>query len=231
MTQQTQSVRVAKVSDVAEGASLCVAAQDKALALFHVDGKWYALDNLCPHAGGPLCEGKTKDGVVTCPWHGSQFKLDGGGVVHGPAQVDVKTYPVEIRGEDVFVTLEQSAPAASPKPITLAFQPTLDAEHPFVFEGFVDELLQGLKFPFKLYGVLPFVVLAQSSDEIDVYLGKVHATEVDLQALSGVMAKLNEKWKTSITYCLFLTTQFPGVMLLNIRGPHAPMSLENTIKY
>jgi len=225
------AVRVASIKDVVEGKSFCSKAGEKTLALFKTKTGYTAIDNLCPHAGGPLCEGSVKDGLVTCPWHGSQFEIETGEVVHGPAKVGVQTYPVEIRGDELFVLLNPDAPNDKPKAVTFSFKPTLDPEHPFVNEPFLKELLQALKFPFKLYGVLSFVVIAQSSDEIDLHLGKIHATEVDVQALSGIMKTINEKWKTNITYCLFLSTQFPGAFLLNIRGPHAPASLENTIKY
>lgn len=231
MKEELNAVRVASVNDVKESASLCVSANGKALALFRVDGNVYAVDNACPHAGGPLCEGPVKGDVVTCPWHGSQFNVKTGKVMQGPAQVDVASYPVEIRGEDVYVTTDPASDSSKPKAVTLSFVPTLDVERPFSHEAFVNELLTELKFPFKLYGALPFVIISQSPDEIDAYLGEVHITEVDLLKLSGVMKVLNEKWKTDITFCLFHSSQFPGVMLLNIRGPKAPMNMENTIKY
>lgn len=226
-----RSIRVAAVKDVREGAALCVKADEKALALFLVNGAWRAIDNACPHAGGPLCEGEVADGVVTCPWHGSQFTIETGAIVHGPAKTGVKSYPVEVRGDDVYVTLGETTGDPKPTPAKFQFQPAFDAEHPFANQAFVEELVQALKFPFKLYGILPFIVISQSPDEIDAHLGEIHATEVDLQTLSGIMKTMNDKWKTSITYCLFLSTQFPGVFLLNIRGPNAPMSIENTITF
>lgn len=231
MINQTGAVRVASKDDLKEGEPFCAKANGKALALFLADGKIYATDNTCPHAGGPLCEGLVKDGVVTCPWHGSQFKIDSGEVVHGPAKTNVASYPVEIIGDDVYVVLHPSVDDEKPKAAKFTFDPVFDQERPFANEGFVSALLRELTFPFKLYGTLPFVVISQSADEIDAYLGEVHITEMDLLKLSGVMKALNKKWKVAITYCLFHSAQFPGAMLLNIRGPHAPMNVENTIKY
>lgn len=231
MTNSLNTVRVASVKDLKDGITLCVNAGGKPLALFQVNGTYYATDNACPHAGGPLCDGAVKDGVVTCPWHGSQFKIETGEVVHGPATVNVQTYPVEIHGEDVVIVLDQPAGGDIPKQVAYAFAPELDTERPFSNEGFLNDLLQELKFPFKLYGTLPFIVISQSPDEIDAHLGELHVTEVDLQALSGIMKKLNEKWGTAITYCIFQSSQFPGAMLLNIRGPHAPMNVEKSIRF
>ena len=105
MTNSNNSVRVAAKKDLKEGGALCVKVGDRGLALFQIDGKIYAADNACPHVGGPLCEGGVKDGVVTCPWHGSQFKIDTGEVVHGPAKEGLKIYPVEVRGDDLYASL------------------------------------------------------------------------------------------------------------------------------
>lgn len=231
MPKETDGIRVASTSDLKEGAPLCVKAEDKALALFNIKGKFYATDNVCPHAGGPLCEGKIKDDTVICPWHGSTYRVATGQVVSGPSKVNVASYPVEVKGTEIYVNLGGSADPAVPKGATPKFKPDFNVDHPFQNEAFLNEVLEGLKFPFKLYSVLPFVLLAQSPDEIDIYLGEVHITEVDLWKISALMKTLNEKYKTDITYCLFHTPQFPGVMLLNIRGPKAPMDMSNQVRY
>jgi hypothetical protein len=110
-------------------------------------------------------------------------------------------------------------------------QSSFDAEHPFGFDAFRNEVIEGLKFPFKLYGVLPFKILMHSADEMDANIGNIHVTEKDLKQLSSVMTSLNEKWNAQITYCLFHTTQFPGDMILNFRGPHAPANLDPDNRY
>ncbi len=80
------------------GASGLVHLGDKAVAVFNLDGQFYAISNQCTHAEGPLCEGAVKDGVVVCPWHGSCFNIMDGGVACGPATLPVATYPVTIDG-------------------------------------------------------------------------------------------------------------------------------------
>lgn len=57
----------------------------------------------CTHRGGPLSDGVLACDVVTCPWHGSQFDVETGAVVSGPAKVGIRVYPVEIEGESVRV--------------------------------------------------------------------------------------------------------------------------------
>lgn len=56
-----------------------------------------ALDNVCTHEGGPLNEGTIENGCVTCPWHGSQFRLADGGVLHGPAAAPEPSYEVRVQ--------------------------------------------------------------------------------------------------------------------------------------
>lgn len=65
----------------------------------------YAMENACTHLGGPLDEGKVTDGSVTCPWHGSRFRLTDGSCLHGPAtfpqlrlETRVNAGTVEVRG-------------------------------------------------------------------------------------------------------------------------------------
>jgi nitrite reductase/ring-hydroxylating ferredoxin subunit len=232
MTKQLGAIRVASMTDLSEEKPFCVKANGKKLAIFLVGGNAYATDNSCPHFGGPLCKGTVDKNVVTCPWHGSQFNVETGKVLHGPAKKNVTTYPTEIREDGVYVVFGPvSAAPAEPKAVAFKFQPAFDQEHPFSNEGFLTDLLQALKFPFKLYETLPLIVISQDEDEIDVFLGEIHVTEMDVQQLSSVMKSLNEKWKVAITYCLFHASQFPGAMLLNIRGPHAPMNIESSQKY
>jgi nitrite reductase/ring-hydroxylating ferredoxin subunit len=99
-----RSVRVAAVSDVPPGRSIEVMADDQVVALFNVDGKFYALDGVCPHAGGPLGEGTLRGTIVTCPWHGWQFDVTNGQNCLN-ARVTHKSFPVGVDGDDVLVEL------------------------------------------------------------------------------------------------------------------------------
>ena len=97
-------VRVAAVGDLADGQTRVIHVGKRDLALVRVGpGEWYALSNLCRHAFGPLGEGFVEDFSVVCPWHGWRYDVRDGSTDHPNA--DVKTYPVTIRGGEVFVTL------------------------------------------------------------------------------------------------------------------------------
>jgi nitrite reductase (NADH) small subunit len=94
--------KVAQCDDLAAGQSKKVMVNGRAIALFQVDGKFYAIHNSCPHEGGPLAEGRLKGYVVACPWHDLAFDIrngqgtDGGGYCVG-------SYEVRVEGTDIWV--------------------------------------------------------------------------------------------------------------------------------
>jgi nitrite reductase/ring-hydroxylating ferredoxin subunit len=79
-------------------------ADDRVVALFNVDGVFYALDGVCPHAGGPLGEGILRGKIVTCPWHGWQFDVSNGQNCLNP-RMGHQGFPVKVEGNDVLVEL------------------------------------------------------------------------------------------------------------------------------
>jgi thiamine pyrophosphate-dependent acetolactate synthase large subunit-like protein/nitrite reductase/ring-hydroxylating ferredoxin subunit len=93
--------RVLAAEELPEGRVTTVAAGHKSVALVHYDGQFSALDNHCPHQGGPLGEGSIENGLLRCPWHGFDYcPLDG----TSPGFDDeATTYPLEIRDGEVFI--------------------------------------------------------------------------------------------------------------------------------
>ena len=94
-------VKVASVNDVEEGAGKVVVANGQPIALFKVNGNFYAMHNTCQHRGGPLGEGFLEGNVVTCPWHGWRYDITSGKCLTLP--VNVKSVPVKVEGSDVLV--------------------------------------------------------------------------------------------------------------------------------
>ena len=76
------------------------------IAMFVLGGKYYAIENACPHRGGPLAEGMVAGDEVICPWHGSRFNIKTGAFLTPPAQQGVKSLPVRVAGNDVEVEIE-----------------------------------------------------------------------------------------------------------------------------
>lgn len=97
--------RVASVSEIGEGAGIAVDVGERRLAVFRYRGELFALDETCPHRGGPLHEGGIDDGVVLCPWHLWRFDLVTGRSPVNPLS-RVRTYRVEVVDEDVWVELD-----------------------------------------------------------------------------------------------------------------------------
>lgn len=94
--------RIAEAKDLTPGSGTTVDAAGRTLALFNVDGTLYALDNTCPHRGGPLGEGDLDGAVVTCPWHGWQYDVTTG-VRDGSPSVRVACYAVTVEDGVVYV--------------------------------------------------------------------------------------------------------------------------------
>jgi nitrite reductase (NADH) small subunit len=95
-------VRVAEAGEVPPGEGRVVEAAGRPLALFNVDGTYYAIDNTCSHRGGPLGEGDLDGTSVVCPWHAWRWDVTTGANVNNPA-VRVACFPVRVRQDAVFV--------------------------------------------------------------------------------------------------------------------------------
>ena len=88
--------QAARTDELGSGQSKFVEIEGKEIALFNCDGTYYAIDNECPHVGGPLCEGEIDGSTVICPWHGAEFDLKSGEALAPPAEENVNTYKVHI---------------------------------------------------------------------------------------------------------------------------------------
>lgn len=107
--------RVASVGEVPDGRVTSVTAGHQSICLSHFDGQWAAMDNRCPHQGGPLGEGSIERGVdgrcwIRCPWHGWDFDPLTGKPPGGHADSGQATYPIDIRDGAVYVGLEPEPP-------------------------------------------------------------------------------------------------------------------------
>jgi len=96
-------VKVAKVDEVQPGQALLVNIQGKRIAVFNLDGEFFALDNTCTHRGGPLAEGTIAGYEVICPWHGATYDIRTGEVLAPPAPRGVARYGVRMTGTDIEV--------------------------------------------------------------------------------------------------------------------------------
>lgn len=98
-------VKVANTDDLKPGENKVVNVNGTEVALFNVDGHFFATTNTCPHRGGPLGEGMLDGDVVTCPWHGWKFNVKTGVSPVVPT-AKVPTFEIKVDGNDVLVSVD-----------------------------------------------------------------------------------------------------------------------------
>jgi nitrite reductase/ring-hydroxylating ferredoxin subunit len=100
----SEFVVVGRRSDLEPGSGRMVVVNGRHVALFRLGDEFHAIDNLCLHQAGPLCEGYIDNAVVTCPWHGWSYEIRTGTLVQDP-RIGVSRHDVHIDGDDVSVRL------------------------------------------------------------------------------------------------------------------------------
>jgi nitrite reductase (NADH) small subunit len=97
-------VKVASVSQVAPGTGIVANADGKEVAVFNVDGEFYAIDNVCKHRGGPLGEGELEGDTVTCPWHAWQYNVKTGMCLTKDG-IKMDAYEVRVEDGDIKIAI------------------------------------------------------------------------------------------------------------------------------
>ncbi len=103
---------IATTGEIAPGGKKLVTVKGREIGIFNVEGEYYALANRCPHAGGPMCEGRMSGLVrssgpgnyelsrngefLRCPWHGWEFDIRTGQSWCHPESVKARSYPVQV---------------------------------------------------------------------------------------------------------------------------------------
>jgi len=96
-------VKVCRLNVIPAGTMKQFYVKDFEVLLVNSGNQLRCLDARCTHAGAPLEEGTLEGDVLTCPWHGSQFRITDGTVVRGPAENPLRSYPVAVKDEEVFI--------------------------------------------------------------------------------------------------------------------------------
>lgn len=106
MTQIT----ACEASALPDGEALKVEANDRTIALFHLDGEFFALDDRCSHGNASMSEGYIEDdGTVECPLHAARFCLKTGAALCQPATDPIRTYPVAVVDGMVCIDVPEAA--------------------------------------------------------------------------------------------------------------------------
>jgi len=95
-------IPILDVDALHEGETLRVEIGNVIMVIAKSNGEVFAFQEFCTHRFGPLSEGRIENGTVQCPWHRSCFEMRTGKVLHGPAKVDLKTFPVEVHDGKIY---------------------------------------------------------------------------------------------------------------------------------
>lgn len=101
-----QWVKVAAVGELASGEKKQINLEGVEVALFNVNGEYYAIEDVCTHDGAPLAHGRFRGEEVTCPRHGARFNVKSGAALCMPAFEPVETYQVKIEGDDILIEVD-----------------------------------------------------------------------------------------------------------------------------
>lgn len=107
-------LRACKISDLNEGEILRLDLTPP-VAVYHVDGEFFATDDTCTHAESSLSDGYLEGNEVECVWHYARFCVKSGKALGLPATKDLQTYPTKVEDDEVLVDLSaRTPPSAQP---------------------------------------------------------------------------------------------------------------------
>jgi nitrite reductase/ring-hydroxylating ferredoxin subunit len=103
VSQEKRFVRVVGVDELPEGATTVVEVEGRDLMIVNVAGSFYAVDNRCPHMGGPLNRGRVEGRAIVCPWHDWRWDVKTGRALSPPVDWRAVCYPVVVEEGQVLV--------------------------------------------------------------------------------------------------------------------------------
>jgi 3-phenylpropionate/trans-cinnamate dioxygenase ferredoxin subunit len=107
MQENAGFVRVCEVSLIPDPGQRVFDLEDRFIVLFHVGGRFWAMDDCCTHDDGPLGEGRLEGFAIECPRHGAKFDIRTGHVLCMPATRDTPSYQVKVEDGAVYVKLHE----------------------------------------------------------------------------------------------------------------------------
>jgi nitrite reductase/ring-hydroxylating ferredoxin subunit len=96
-------VKVPEGKEIQPSTMKAVEVNGEKICLANIEGKYYAIGNVCTHLGGPLAQGKLEGYEVQCPWHGSRFDIRTGNVVRPPALRSEPAYEIKVEDDNILV--------------------------------------------------------------------------------------------------------------------------------
>jgi nitrite reductase/ring-hydroxylating ferredoxin subunit len=102
---QLTLIKVCSLDMVPRGSQKTFRVKGLEILVINFNGELFCLQGRCTHAGAPLAEGTVEDNILTCPWHGSKFRITTGEVIKNPATKNLATYKYTISDNSVYVDL------------------------------------------------------------------------------------------------------------------------------
>jgi len=96
-------IKVASAQELSNDEAKTVNVAGQGVALFRIDGEFFATDSMCTHATALLSEGYVEDGCVECPLHQGRFDIRTGKAMCAPVTMDLRTHAVKREGDDIYV--------------------------------------------------------------------------------------------------------------------------------
>ena len=103
----SQFVKVASVSDIPDPGKSLLEVDDRIVVLFHINGQFHCIDDVCTHDDGPLGEGQLDGHTIACPRHGAKFDVRDGRALTMPATESTAVHEVKVDGDTVFVRINE----------------------------------------------------------------------------------------------------------------------------
>ena len=97
-------VKILTVPELLPGTSKTCMVNGKEVGVYNVAGQIYACENTCFHQGAPLADGRLDGHIITCPWHSWKYDVTNGKCTRDDS-IQIKTYPVKVEGNDIFVQI------------------------------------------------------------------------------------------------------------------------------
>lgn len=99
------TITLGKTNEIPEGSGKCFEVEGRPIAVFNIDGAYFAIDDQCTHAEASLSEGEIEGTVVTCPWHGAMFDVRTGEALSAPAFEGVQRYDLHIENGEIRIVI------------------------------------------------------------------------------------------------------------------------------
>lgn len=101
----SEFIAIGSAAEIPDPGKKWIAVDDRIVVVFHVGGRFYCIDDVCTHDGGPLSEGSLVDHMIACPRHGAKFDIRTGHAVTMPATEATAAHEIKVENGQLFVRL------------------------------------------------------------------------------------------------------------------------------